>query len=319
MCLINYAEALEEEGTFGEVAKNAWRKAAASLGSNSPIATCPRRYNMFVRLSDKERYDENGQAGPGELGQADSRRTARTDHAGEDRHAPRRTPRAVRGRPADSLTNAPASSDRCSPCRVQPDSARTLEIADRDHRARTAPRPCKRAEEATMRRRCSPAPSTSIATSSTTTTGKLRCEIEPTDDTLEARKTDLRCRRGVPRRASSSSRETAMTRAWLKWRSVLDAHPRHAQADPSLVDELIDVDRPLSRPCCTSSTSRFRRAVRAAATCSKRSRAVLAGRCRRACKRRGRRQACRDQTCRDQAVESTAPPSQVPPKEPSAE
>ncbi len=40
MGLINYAEAIEDEGFFGEVAKNAWRKRARA-GANSATETCP--------------------------------------------------------------------------------------------------------------------------------------------------------------------------------------------------------------------------------------------------------------------------------------
>ncbi len=42
MCLINYSEALEEEGTFGEVAKNAWKKSAESWEQFSSRSCRPR-------------------------------------------------------------------------------------------------------------------------------------------------------------------------------------------------------------------------------------------------------------------------------------
>ncbi len=66
MCLINYAEAVEEEGTFGEVAKNAWRKAADSWTqfSNRDL---PTQYNIFVRLADKEQFDEKSKRAQAEL------------------------------------------------------------------------------------------------------------------------------------------------------------------------------------------------------------------------------------------------------------
>ena len=66
MCLINYGEALEEEGTFGEVAKNAWKKAADAWTqfSNRDL---PTQYNVFIRLSDKEMYDERSKQAQDEL------------------------------------------------------------------------------------------------------------------------------------------------------------------------------------------------------------------------------------------------------------
>jgi hypothetical protein len=66
MCLMDYAEALEEEGTFGEVAKNAWRRAAESWTdfSNRDL---PSRYNLFFQLSEKETYDEQSKQALAEL------------------------------------------------------------------------------------------------------------------------------------------------------------------------------------------------------------------------------------------------------------
>ena len=66
MCLVNYAEALEEEGTFGEVAKNAWRKAADAWAEFSK-RDLPTQYNLFIRLGDKESYDERSTAAQAEL------------------------------------------------------------------------------------------------------------------------------------------------------------------------------------------------------------------------------------------------------------
>lgn len=56
-CQMNYAEAMEEEGTFGEVAQNAWKQAAEMWGKygNRDLATT---YNVSIRLNDKEQFDE---------------------------------------------------------------------------------------------------------------------------------------------------------------------------------------------------------------------------------------------------------------------
>jgi hypothetical protein len=66
MCLMNYSEALEEEGVFGEVAKNAWRRAGESWAdfSNRDL---PSRLNLFSRLSEKETYDEQSKQAQQEL------------------------------------------------------------------------------------------------------------------------------------------------------------------------------------------------------------------------------------------------------------
>ena len=57
MCLIYYGEALEEDGTFGEVAKTAWKKAADAWTAYSN-RDLPSQYNFAIRLSQKEFYDE---------------------------------------------------------------------------------------------------------------------------------------------------------------------------------------------------------------------------------------------------------------------
>jgi hypothetical protein len=66
MCLMNYAEALEEEGTFGEVAKNAWRRSGDAWAdfSNRDL---PSRFNLFFRLDEKETYDEQSKRAQEEL------------------------------------------------------------------------------------------------------------------------------------------------------------------------------------------------------------------------------------------------------------
>jgi hypothetical protein len=56
-CQINYAEAMEDEGTFGDVAQAAWKKAGDmwnAYGNRELQST----YNRDVRLNDKEKFDE---------------------------------------------------------------------------------------------------------------------------------------------------------------------------------------------------------------------------------------------------------------------
>ena len=66
MCLINYCEALEEEGTFGEVAKNAWKKAADSWTelSNRDLPTV---YSFTIRLGEKEAFQQRSEQAQAEL------------------------------------------------------------------------------------------------------------------------------------------------------------------------------------------------------------------------------------------------------------
>ena len=57
MCEINYADALEDDGTFGEVAKVAWNKAAKSWNEYGN-RDLPTTHNMIVRLNDQERMTQ---------------------------------------------------------------------------------------------------------------------------------------------------------------------------------------------------------------------------------------------------------------------
>ncbi len=53
MCLMNYADALEEDGTYGEVARRAWRNAARAwkeYGSRN----IPTSYGVSIRLNERE-------------------------------------------------------------------------------------------------------------------------------------------------------------------------------------------------------------------------------------------------------------------------
>ena len=57
MCQMNYADALEEDGTFGEVAQEAWRK-AAKYWYDYGVLEIPTSYGTKIRLGDGEMLAE---------------------------------------------------------------------------------------------------------------------------------------------------------------------------------------------------------------------------------------------------------------------
>ena len=66
MGLINYAEAIEDEGVYGEVAKNAWRKARdgwREFGDRD----MPTTYNLTIHLNEQERFEEKARTAGEEL------------------------------------------------------------------------------------------------------------------------------------------------------------------------------------------------------------------------------------------------------------
>jgi len=65
-CMMNYAETLEDEGTHGEVAQNAWRKAGEEWDSYG-ARDLPTTYDLTIRLNDQELYERNAKAADEEL------------------------------------------------------------------------------------------------------------------------------------------------------------------------------------------------------------------------------------------------------------
>ena len=67
----------------------------------------------------------------------------------------------------------------------------------------------------------------------------MRCEIEPADDTLAARKLVYDGDKAFLSVQLPQARDN-YTEGFKKWRQVLDAHPKLLETDPSLTDELVD-------------------------------------------------------------------------------
>lgn len=66
MCQINYADALEDDGIFGEVARLAWEKAGKIWNeyANRDLTTT---YNTMIRLGDQERLEQRAKEAVAEL------------------------------------------------------------------------------------------------------------------------------------------------------------------------------------------------------------------------------------------------------------
>ncbi len=229
MCLINYAEALEEEGTFGEVAKNAWQKAADSWQQYAN-RDLPTHDNTFMRLADKERFDERSQDAQAELAKL--------------------TPEGLREQIlAEKLaelsaeqreTYETASGDRTPEQNAMMygiDSATSishLEIANRitgEHRSAAL----KLAEEAMQ------ADHMSLMIDIDRDVVNYgywtrRCQIEPQDATLEARKAIYDADQAFTAAQLLKAREL-YEQGWTRWRTVLDANDFLVQ-DANHVEEL---------------------------------------------------------------------------------
>jgi hypothetical protein len=231
MCLISYGEALEEDGKFGEVAKDAWRKAADawSIYGNRDL---PSVYNFPIRLSDKESYDERAAAAADELARLTPEGLRETIHA-----------ERVAGLAAEQreLLDVPAEqrsteqNDQMSEINARL-KIRPIEIADRitgENRAAAL-----KAAEEVMR-------AEEISSAIDIERGivnfpywRMRCQLEPRDDTLQARKLVYDADQEFLQGHLVKSGEL-YEQGWQKWAGVLNDFPKLLN-ESTAIDELID-------------------------------------------------------------------------------
>ena len=217
MYLINYCEALEEDGTFGEVAKNAWKKAADSW-TEYANRDLPTTYNFPIRLSEKESFVKQSAAAQAEL----KRLTPdglREKIAEEKLASLTEKERDAHQTPTDQQT----SEQRDTLYAVQNKlEIPYLEIADRiqgENRAAAL----KAAEDATQADFIARV----IDTERETVNFEywlLRCQIEPNDDTLTARKQIYDGERAF-RSAQLIKAKELYTAGLNTWRQVIDTYP----------------------------------------------------------------------------------------------
>jgi hypothetical protein len=231
MCLVNYSEDLEEEGTFGEVAKNAWKKAADAWTefSNRDL---PTPYNVFIRLSEKEFYDEKSKEAQKELARL-APPDLREKIAAERRAALSETEREALDTPPSERTKEQKAAMYAVHDKIQ---IGHMEIADRvsgENRA-AALKAGQEAESADEMSRLINV-ERDIANYNY---WLLRCQIEPNDDTLEARKLVYEGDQAF-RAAQLVQSKELYVQGLEKWRKVLDAHPKLID-DSSMTDPLVE-------------------------------------------------------------------------------
>ena len=66
-CQINYAEALEEDGTFGQVARGEWDKAYAEWLAYGDRDIPTAYFNVVIRLNDQEKFEARSKTAQAEL------------------------------------------------------------------------------------------------------------------------------------------------------------------------------------------------------------------------------------------------------------
>jgi hypothetical protein len=232
MSLVNYAEALEEEGTFGEVAKNAWRRAGQSWTdfSNRDL---PSQYNLLFRLSEKESYDDQAKRALEQLnklaptGLRDKIAAEKLATLTSEERAAHETPADIRTGPQQMTMFGVETKLAITP----------LELAGRvegENRAAAL----AAAEEATFAEQMSRA--VDIERDIVNYNYWVyRCRIEPDDNTLAARKLVYDADQAF-KSAQLLAASAKYAEGMAKWREVIDAHPEMLGQIIS-VDELFEV------------------------------------------------------------------------------
>lgn len=230
MCLVNYAQTLEEEGTFGEVAKNAWKKANDSWTEFSD-RDLPTQYNVFIRLGEKESYDKKAQEAVAEL--------ERLTPPGlrEKITADKLAALSEREREAhDTSSEKQTKEQGAMMFGIQEKLAiNHLDFADRitgeNHAAAL-----KAAEDATQAEFMSR--TINIERDIVNYDyWKLKCRIEPDDDTLAARKSMYDGDRAYSKGDLVACRQSYID-GLKKWRVVLDKYPALLK-DSDLTEDLV--------------------------------------------------------------------------------
>jgi hypothetical protein len=231
MCLINYAESLEEEGTFGEVAKDAWRKAAASWVELSN-RDMPTQLNMFARLSEKELYEEKSKRAQETLAKLAPEGIREQLLKDKIARLPAE-PRSLFEMDPDSLTKEQEQELAYMRFDLAVTHAEVAQAITGEHRAEAL----QAADEATLADELARA----IGVDRDIVNydyWKLRCEIEPTDAMLTARKQLYDADDAFTSAELTESQR--LYEAGLKsWREVLDAHPTLIK-QVNTVDELVE-------------------------------------------------------------------------------
>jgi hypothetical protein len=231
MCLVNYAEDLEEEGTFGEVAKNSWKKAADAWTelSNRDLPTLS---NVFIRLGDKEEYIEKSRVAQAELekltppGLREKIKQEKLASLTEVERESYETPEESRSSEHKAAIHGAVSKMTIPYLEI------AARITGENHAAAL-----KAAEEATY--------ADMIVQLIDIERDivyydywLLRCHIEPNDDTLEARKLIYEGDQAFNAAQLVKSRDLYV-QGLARWRQVLDSHPKLLD-DSSMTDPLMD-------------------------------------------------------------------------------
>lgn len=230
MCLMSYAEALEEEGTFGDVAKYAWQNASKAWHAFGE-KKIPEPGSTSLYLGHLEKYEKKVQDAVVELNALEP--GLREKIHGEKYKALTDQQRSALETPADKRTDKEIQAAAQAEAQLE---ISTEEIANRVPAEKRA-----QAKKLAAVAQENEAIAVDIRRSRDIVNfayWKLRSEVEQDEDALAAReaifKGTLRFREAAPVAAKELFHE-----GFLKWRSVIDRYPKLLD-DSITVDDLMD-------------------------------------------------------------------------------
>jgi hypothetical protein len=235
MSLMNYAEALEEDGTFGEKAKQAWKNAAEAwdeYGALSILHTT----GMRIRLNDEERIQAQADELSNQLaallpGVREELVAERRAELTEEQLAALETPEAER---------TPQQLQQAALAEQQ------LKVSDFEVTVRIREKAPEKAEEAERLRRLAEAAQTEARNIDRYRDNvnfeywRMRCEFEQTADALAARELIYLGDQALLERAAPVEARKLYEQGMAKWRAVYDKYPL-ALEQGATGDDLIDV------------------------------------------------------------------------------
>ncbi len=240
MCQMNYAEALEEDGTFGEVARGAWAEAADRWRSyaGEQIPTSYRREDsdqpVIIRLGDLEAEDEAARRLRDRLDAVQP--GLREKIVAEKRAALTQQQREARDTPPEKRTGKQFELAREAAAAVEVthnEVARRITGPERKEALELAKKIAEHERLATYIRRYRNIVNFEY--------WRDRAELEQSPEVLAARRNIYQGDRAFSEGALEDARD-AYREGMAAWRKVLDAHPKLVE-DQTLGEYLMDVIR----------------------------------------------------------------------------
>jgi hypothetical protein len=237
MSQMNYSEAIEKEGTFGEVARRAWKTADDEWRHYGSIAI-PSSYGVEIFLNDKEKEEEQAKIFVAELdalqpGLRDEIRAKKRQQLSDKQLTAYETPPDKRTSEQNQL--AYEAEQRLEV--THEDVARQMKVALRAKAKKLAEEATKHEELATYISRYRDTVNFMY--------WRLRAQVEQTEDALNARKFIYQGDRAF-RDGDLVTAKTAYNQGLAAWRKVLDNFPQLVE-DELTGSDLMDIVKQYQR------------------------------------------------------------------------